>query len=355
MLGQMSSIVSCKRILNGGKESVLAAVADAMNLAYATKSIRGNAVFIKVNLMSTQVVPGTCTSPWVFEGTVKALRENYADLQVFFGDADAYGIERSEEAARSWGLIDVAKKYDARFINLSKISSVKQYLGETLGTVDLPSLLFDIDSLITIPVIKTHYLTVFTGSLKNQWGLLPNVRYKFHPVFSEAICEVNRLFKEKLFVVADMTVGQEGLGPRMGNPVTMNMVLAGRDPVAVDSAACSIIGLPTEKVPYLKLGERNNVGSMSFEFKGDEPDTYKFHLAKLNRSSLLGMRERLKEIPLVKSLILNTFAYSLQARLGQFYVKRWYETRGSTFLEQYSKNGFYAEEFSELLRRNLTL
>jgi uncharacterized protein (DUF362 family) len=347
----MKSIVSCKTIRKSGKESVLSAVAEAIDIAHAEKVIRGKKVFIKVNLMSTQVVPGTCTSPWVFEGVLRTLREKHPDLEIHFGDADAYGIERAEEAAQNWGLIDVAEKFGARFVNLSKTPSVKQYLGDTLGTADLPSLLFEIDALITIPVIKTHYLTAFTGSLKNQWGLLPNVRYKFHPVFPEAICEVNGLFRDKLFVVADMTVCQEGLGPRMGNPVAMNMVLAGSDPVAMDSAACSLVGIPIEKVTYLKLAEQRNLGNSTFEFVGDEPNRYQFHLAKLDQSSLLGMREGLKKIPVVKNLILNTFVYALQARLGKIYVRRWFNANGARHLERFAKEGYYVEEFSDLLER----
>jgi uncharacterized protein (DUF362 family) len=350
----MNSIVSCKKIERGGKSALLDAVSIAISNSQAEKALYARKIFIKVNLMSTQVVPGTCTSPWVFEGVLKTIRDWSPSAQIYFGDSDAYGIERAEVAAQSWGLIDVAARYDACFVNLSKVPSVQRFLGDTLGKVDLPSLLFEVDTLVTVPVIKTHYLTVFTGALKNQWGLLPTVRYKFHPVFSEAICEVNALFKEKLFVVADMTVGQEGLGPRMGNPVTMNMVLAGKDLVAVDSAACFIIGIPVEKVPYLKLAEQRNVGNLSFEFVGDEPVKYQFRMAKLNPSSLLGMRERLKNLPLVKSLILSTFAYSLQARLGRMYVERWFQSRGRMFLEQYAKTGYYAEEFSELLGRGKT-
>jgi uncharacterized protein (DUF362 family) len=349
-MSRKTSQVACRKIKGPGRLQVLHAVEDVIRLAPNKKVERLSRVFIKVNLMSTQVVPGTCTSPWVFEGVLRALREKHSDLEIYFGDADAYGIERAEEAAQNWGLVEVAKKFGARFVNLSKIPSVKQYLGLTLGTADLPSLLFEIDALITIPVIKTHYLTTFTGSLKNQWGLLPNVRYKFHPVFPEAICEVNGLFKDKLFVVADMTVCQDGLGPRMGNPLAMNMVLAGSDPVAVDSAACTLVGIPIERVPYLKLAEQRNLGSSTFEFVGDEPNRYEFQLAKLNQSSLLGIRERLKETPVVKNLILNTFIYSLQAQLGKIYVRRWFKKNGARHLERFAKEGYYTEEFSDLLR-----
>ena len=37
----------------------------------------------------------------------------------------------------------------------------------------LPRLLLEADLLITLPVLKTHALTYFTGALKNQWGCLP--------------------------------------------------------------------------------------------------------------------------------------------------------------------------------------
>ena len=34
------------------------------------------------------------------------------------------------------------------------------------------------EAMITIPVVKTHCITPFTASLKNQWGLLPRARFK---------------------------------------------------------------------------------------------------------------------------------------------------------------------------------
>ena len=168
--------------------------------------------------MSTQVVPGTCTSPWVFEGVVKYLCDSESSLKICFGDADAYGIQRARESAANWGLIEAASRYGATFVNLSEEPSQRVYLGKVLGTVDLPTILLDVDAIVSIPVVKTHYLTVMTGALKNQWGLLPDVRYRFHPVFAEAISEINMYFKEKLFVVGDLTIGGRTGGTGTGGP-----------------------------------------------------------------------------------------------------------------------------------------
>lgn len=42
-----------------------------------------------------------------------------------------------------------------------------------LGEIELPRLLLEADVVVTLPVLKTHALTYFTGALKNQWGCLP--------------------------------------------------------------------------------------------------------------------------------------------------------------------------------------
>ena len=55
------------------KESFFKAVSDVMELAEWKKYI-GNSVFLKLNCVSDRVIPGQCTSPWVFEAVVKKLR-----------------------------------------------------------------------------------------------------------------------------------------------------------------------------------------------------------------------------------------------------------------------------------------
>ena len=119
----------------------------------------------------------------------------------------------------------------------------KQIRGESMSVQFLvgwtcPKCCLIVDALITLPIVKTHCITPFTGAMKNQWGLLPRARFKFHPVVHAAIGEVNAYFADRIRLgVADLTVAMEGPGPRVGLPKVCDRIMASRDLVALDMLA----------------------------------------------------------------------------------------------------------------------
>ena len=99
------------------------------------------------------------------------------------------------------------------------------------------------DVFITLPVLKTHATTVFTGALKNQWGCIPRYdRIMLHKHLHELIVEVNRL-RPVTLALMDGLVGMQGRGPINGYPIDLNVLLASRDPVALDATGMRLIGL----------------------------------------------------------------------------------------------------------------
>src|SRR5437764_763398 len=90
------------------------------------------------------------------------------------------------------------------------------------------------DPFVTLPVLKTHATTVFTGALKNQWGCIPRYdRILLHKHLHELIVEVNRL-RPVTLALMDGLVGMQGRGPINGYPIDLNALLASRCPVALD-------------------------------------------------------------------------------------------------------------------------
>jgi uncharacterized repeat protein (TIGR02543 family) len=52
----------------------------------------------------------------------------------------------------------------------------------------------------------------------------------------------------------------EGNGPQSGTAVTMNLVLASKDPIALDAVAATIMGIPPTLIAHLVLAANENVG-----------------------------------------------------------------------------------------------
>jgi uncharacterized protein (DUF362 family) len=99
----------------------------------------------------------------------------------------------------------------------------------------------DADVIISLPKMKTHDQTEITCSIKKLKGLLSD-RYKrrmhMEGLF-EGVVDLMSAVKPHLAIV-DGIYCQEGLGPVFGKPVEMDLILAGRDLVAVDTV-CGLV------------------------------------------------------------------------------------------------------------------
>jgi len=105
-------------------------------------------------------------------------------------------------------------------------------------------------AIISVPVMKTHDQAEVSLSIKNMKGLIPdNLKKDFHREHSifEGVPDLIAALKPS-FAVVDAIVAQEGLGPIFGIPVEMNLIIAGRDLVAVDSISGQIMGAEEEEM-----------------------------------------------------------------------------------------------------------
>jgi uncharacterized protein (DUF362 family) len=69
----------------------------------------------------------------------------------------------------------------------------------------------------------------------------------------------SRAVKPDFFII-DGIVGGEGYGPLRNTPVDSQIVFAGRDPVALDTAAATFMGFTVDEIPHLKLASDEKLG-----------------------------------------------------------------------------------------------
>ena len=131
------------------KKGVHKAVWRAMKLANWKKYVKGNKIFLKINGISDQLVPGQCTSPWVLEAVLEILTKNL-NSEFYVGDANLAAAKQLNRAARIWGFKKIAKKYGAEFVNLSEEPLVKvDFGGKILRLMEVPKILLDVDCIVT--------------------------------------------------------------------------------------------------------------------------------------------------------------------------------------------------------------
>ena len=293
----------------------------AMNLANWTEHIDGDSVFVKANYMSDQVIPGLCTSPKILEGVLQELKSQ--NKKVIIGDADLATNRQLVRAVFRWGILDICKKYNTRFVNLSteRTVDVPTQIPDIVETIPIPKVILDSDNMITLPVAKTHYLTRLTCSLKNQWGAIPRFRQQYHPVVDVVIPEINRILEVDMTVV-DATICMEGEGPRTGIPKIVNSILASSDLVAADRCIQDLMSLSNE-IKHIQNSAKVLEGSqLEYKLLGDPLETYKFIEAK--KTIVTKFEELFRRIPILNTIIFKTGLFVIPSRIATEYNTFYY-------------------------------
>ena len=254
-------------IVRGGKNplerEIDLMVRRAIQLAGGLDDIvsSGDLVLIKPNL----VVPaspkeGSVTNPLVAKSIANIVKDLRA--RPIVAESSAVGVD-TEKAIISAGY-DRLRNEAIEVIDLKKTKSIKVALPK--GRVIREAITYEIatqaDIIISVPVMKTHDQTEVTLGLKNMKGLFHDAtKRKLHMEgLFDGIADECTVIKPHL-VVIDGIIGQEGLGPMYGSPIEMDLIIAGKDPVATDAVAAQVMGFEPERVCYLGKAEEQGLGT----------------------------------------------------------------------------------------------
>jgi len=161
------------------------------------------------------------------------------------------------------GTMDVVKKCDVEFLNLSK-DDIEEH--EVAGFVlEVPKTVLKADFLVNLPKLKTNDFVYISVAMKNMFGVLANKkRSKLHRSLAEVLVYLNRLLRQDLIVV-DGVVGMEGMGPIRGSPVQLGLIISGLNPVTVDAVCCHIMEINPYVVEPLWKAYKAGVGELNIK------------------------------------------------------------------------------------------
>lgn len=214
----------------------------------------GKSVLLKPNMLTDREPDRAVTThPEVVRALIRTVRRHGGRPMVADSPANVTKIEKVWDRTGFRALCD---QEDVPLINLEKAGSSSVTVNGITFTVAQPVL--DADVIISVPKIKTHMLTIFTGAVKNLYGTIPGFQkttlHKLHPKpadFGKLIAAIYGRLKPQL-AVADAIVGMDGEGPSSGNPVQIGLIAASRDSVALDMTLCRFLRIDTRAVPYFK-------------------------------------------------------------------------------------------------------
>ena len=255
-------------------ESTYETCLEAVDQAFALfpVEVRGKKVAVKVNALK----PGDpdqlayVTHYKLVEAVVQKLAV-LQPAQLMVGDSvgtEFYG--KSDRVFAETRLKEAAGPYYRNFSKSLKMIDLERPFKRRVAVLrDI----LESDVYVSLPKMKTHGLTLLSGSLKNNFGLLAGAQkswyhyYSVKPeIFAAIIVEMFRLRPPDL-VIMDAVMAMEGYGPASSETRWVNKVLASDDPLALDTVQARIIGLNPEEVPHLRLAREMGLG------KGDPEQT----------------------------------------------------------------------------------
>ncbi len=236
------------------------------NLGGWGKYIRpGESVLLKVNLLSArQPERGVTTHPEV----VKAVAQNLIDygVTVAIGDSPGGADKGVERVFRNTGMITVAEELGIPWVKFETGGARRIDVDDRI-TLFLTEAASDFDHIINMPKLKTHSLTLFTGAVKNLFGMVPGLRkatyHKLFPLPGEFARMLVAIYANSPVTlhIMDGIVGMEGNGPASGELRDVHLLLASTDGVALDAVASYIIGIKEGRVKTTVIADKQGLGN----------------------------------------------------------------------------------------------
>lgn len=249
----LPATVSIVRCADYDRARVREAVREALRLlpeAEAVLPLRGR-VLLKPNLISSNDPPERAVN--THPEFIRAVAEFFIErgCKVFIGDScGSLASGSTGRAIQVTGLREVASETGAELLDFDRLPARTARVPEArvLHAIQMPAVLATMDLIVTLPKFKTHGLTLMTGAVKNQLGVIPGKGKKDAHVaapkpdlMAEALVDVHSAVRPRLAFM-DAILGMEGNGPTAGDPRAVGLVLASADCVALDAVAAEIMG-----------------------------------------------------------------------------------------------------------------
>lgn len=246
-------------------------VKKAIELSDAFSKIsKGDKVFIKPNIVYWSVEPlypkyGVVTTSRVVEDTIIALKEHgINDITIGEGivTLNPNDVETAPHAFETLGYNKFKKRYGIKVINIFERPFENVDLGDGI-ILNFNTDALHSDTIVSLPVLKTHAQTKVSLALKNLKGLIDiNSRKKCHTADTVKDLEffISRLSKKLPPTVAIIDgIYTNERGPNFdGKMRRKNVIVASSDMFSADKVGSKLLGYDPSDVRYLVYYAQDN-------------------------------------------------------------------------------------------------
>jgi uncharacterized protein (DUF362 family) len=250
----VSNAVDLAVVTGEPEQAVLKAVAILGGIQRFVK--KGQKVVIKPN-MSFDKTPDHAvnTNPHVVAAVAKACIQAGAK-NVLVLDHTLLEPEQCLERSGIRKTCESIARTDVRALNDEKYyQTISLPQGKAIKQIKVMEDVVNADVLINLPIAKSHFSTEVTLGMKGLMGLIWD-RVYLHSVkggLDQAIADLSLVLKPQLTIIdaSSVLVTNGPMGP--GKVEKMNTIIAGVDPVAVDTYGAGLAGWSNKKVAVTSI------------------------------------------------------------------------------------------------------
>lgn len=290
-----------------------------------------DSVLLKPNLLGPySPEKGVTTHPEFIAALIEILKDYNIKISLLDNPG---GTVKYEKVLHDTGMEDLSKKYDIEILN-SAISGIRKFRrftsvrqlpvrrpdnprfnrGGMEGGADenieyiISKPVVECEAIINLPKMKTHTLTLFTGAIKNCYGVVPGLaKSNYHRIapnpteFAKIVVDIYKIVKDKIvFNLMDGIVGMDGDGPSSGDTKNFGVILGGTDAVALDFCASRMMGYNPKKIPTIKFAaDQTQISLDDIRLIGDFSENFVLKNINIRKSK-------------ITNLILNSFSTPLK-------------------------------------------
>ncbi|HJJ42068.1 MAG TPA: DUF362 domain-containing protein, partial [Methanocorpusculum sp.] len=251
----MRTITGSAKCDSYDREKVMAAVEKAVKAAGGLPPLKGKKVLLKPNLLSdADISRAVTTNPEVIYAVGKMIIDAGGILKI--ADSPGAGITFNQHSLKrvyhKCGIEDVTKELGIQPSFDTGYQERSFPEGSVMKHFTIINPACEADVIISVCKLKTHMFTLYSGAVKNTFGVVPGLdkpvfhsRFPDAMDFSEMLVDLNELITPD-FVIMDAIVGMEGNGPMGGSPRLAGYVLASKSVYGLDISAQTLINMSPE-------------------------------------------------------------------------------------------------------------
>lgn len=250
-------------------EQVEEKIAELLSMMNGMTSFAGpgEKIVLKANLLqAAKPEKAVTTHPSVVASVARMVKN--AGATPVIADSPGYGYNKRtlDKIYRTCGMYRAAEEagIELNFDTTHEVVSFPN--GKLIKRFEVITPVVKADGVFNLCKLKTHVFMHMTGAVKNNFGVIPGLikpgyHAKLHDTnhFANMLLDLTEYVSPRISIM-DAVIGMEGHGPgASGAPRHIGLLLAAKNPLALDIVASEIIGLRQENNPVLVEAEKRGL------------------------------------------------------------------------------------------------